>query len=1078
MDDEPTQPSTQQVIDPRRLGRSESGLDEADISDILCILTPTSPAAFQIVKNTAERAPQHVLRSQPANGFLPNSQPFSQSLEEAETFVLDRTGDAHDLALRFSSPTKQLWRQFCFGRNSSMCDVLLLVGPDSAKRMSNLHFRIYVNDNGVLMIEDMSTNGTLVDAVHLKAKTNNPDFPKTQMLYPGSMITLLSPRPEEVIKFIVRIPDRTGYEDEFAQNMNSFLNNVEAAVEVKRQQPGFAVPAVPKTAQSTGRRQPVKSVHTFGMHWNGGREYNVVALLGKGAFATVYQLATAMDGQLLAAKELEKKRFMKNGQMDQKLDNEMKIMQSLSHPHIVQYIDTKDHNSHLYIIMEYLPFGNLSEWLTKNHILPEGAVQRMACQIFSALAYLHSKRITHRDIKPDNILIASEEPFDVKLSDFGLSKVVSNNETFLKTFCGTLLYCAPEVFPHYDGHGNKKRRKPGESKKSFHSYSQSVDIWSFGAVLWSSLCGSPPFEGIMDNTGRAMFNRIMETSLDPTPLREHGVSELGIDLLMAMLKTDPASRPTELQCLAHPWLSGLAKEIVPDIFQPDLTAIPEEDEEEEEEDESFEAVAEDKFSQLSLNDRKAGWGLPDFTDDSQDELGEDLDAINPHQSKRPRVHRDQLFPRYQPRDKSQLESSPEESQNPVLRPRNGVDSFALRLEARGKSRLFGEIGQPPLNSPRTLDNKTNQALMEEDSSGPEIPDKSPKANQSIKRRSKTPVESQTTPRKDPRGNKAAASLYGAESMVRDLTMHSPTSPGSPYDQTSEPWTPSTPNRSIPETPSLTEIGKNGVNKSISQHSDEPTPKAPASAFSRQINLPVSASFFFDPYNKSTHSIEHASKISGIDFISGRSVMAAELTSMPSTHFPSDASEDDADEEDNDGGEEITGGAVHSPPVIDSGFRVPARRLGKLTTTDDSFLKLVLRLQDAVESWGRSPTNTLPYHDVNDTRIPKSAFTLWFYAPGIDDMIKDDKDWTSMPDLHVCISTQSSKGIFINDTRLGPRQPDGRYPFGRLYTADVITVFHQGNKKSLRFSCEFSVGESAKRRPEGLGFQVLHTQPLP
>ena len=112
--------------------------------------------------------------------------------------------------------------------------------------------------------------------------------------------------------------------------------------------------------------------------------------------------------------------------------------------------------------MEYVPHGDLLSFINSETVMPEFLSQITARQVCSALEYLHKRKITHRDIKPDNILIASHEPFVVKLSDFGLSKIVANEETFLRTFCGTLLYCAPEVYPGYDrflaGKRGKRRR--------------------------------------------------------------------------------------------------------------------------------------------------------------------------------------------------------------------------------------------------------------------------------------------------------------------------------------------------------------------------------------------------------------------------------------------------------------------------------------------------------------------------------------------------------------------------------------------------------------------------------------------
>lgn len=294
------------------------------------------------------------------------------------------------------------------------------------------------------------------------------------------------------------------------------------------------------------------------MHWDGGPKYNCIDLLGKGAFASVYRLANKTDGQLFAAKELDKRKFIKNGGMnDSKLNNEMRIMERINHPNIVQFVEYHEHNPYLYIIMEYVPFGDLQQFLSSNGTMSESLGRTMAQQVFNATSYLHSQNITHRDIKPDNILIADASPasFTVKLSDFGLSKVVKDNDTFLKTFCGTLLYCAPEVFPQYGSWAaeNITKTKDRDQQHRYREYSQSVDVWSFGAVLWYSVVGLPPYEGVIDNTGRGMFERIMTEALDTRPLIESEISGNAMDLMLSTLRIDPVIRPTALQCLSHPW---------------------------------------------------------------------------------------------------------------------------------------------------------------------------------------------------------------------------------------------------------------------------------------------------------------------------------------------------------------------------------------------------------------------------------------------------------------------------------------------------------------------------------------------
>ena len=1062
IDDEATQPSTQAVFDPRRAGHSTSGLNDVDNADVLCILHPCSQAALQIVGTTYQRSPQHVLQSR-NHAFADQSQ--LDALSEEETFILDDHNAPLDLALRLSSTTIRPAMGFTFGRNPGSSDIVLHI--DSMKRISNQHFRIYVNDSGVIMVQDMSTNGTLVDDILLKQRGSEKEM--TRMLQANSIIQILSPVAEDCIKFLVRIPARNDHSQLFVENFKLFMARVKLAeqqgeakgTEEQRMLAGphdkhRQVPNERAALHAASSIKPALTTSQHGMKWDGGDKFNVVGYLGKGAFANVYKIATKRDGQLFAAKELEKRKFVKNGVLDKRIENEMDIMQTVRHPSIVQYIDYYDIQHHLYIIMEFVPCGDLQGYLHCHEVLTEDQGQVMSRQVLSALAHLHDHKITHRDIKPDNILLSSETPFGVKLSDFGLSKVVHNNDTFLKTFCGTLLYCAPEVFPHYSNHTvgkGQKRRRGAHPQKLAHSYSQSVDTWSYAAVLWQSLCGSPPFEGVADQTGLAMFNKIMETSLDIKPLKFRAISAVGVDLLVKMLNTDPSQRPSERQCLTHPWLADGS--VIPPKPDQALGAIDEAEEEE-----AVEGAAPD-MSQLSINDASSRSEIP------EDEVGfgsHDFDDfLDPRLSKRPRdaVH---TF-RENPNAKSGV--SVVDKSVPVARQLDSQKGLSSS-EHGNEPRLFGEIGQSALRGSSTLDVRTNVALAlshgdTSTTNDSDIHELSSIANDVSQELSDDELWGYQFSGHESgygldRSTKfkigAAASLLGAESLVRDLQMESPPSANSPA--AGEPSTPKT-----PEQPSQSATS----NHTKSPHEEEITPKPPL--FNRQISIPFSASFF-----------QNQQHIEGV--VSEDANKAREQSFGSSFHPTTDVT---AIMDGSTDGDHTNTSTTPEVPVADStlstAFARPPPRLGKLTSTPDSFAQMTLSFTSRVSTWGRDPGNTHVYPTREDTRIPKRGILLWFHAKGIEEALSQNSnaDWVKMEGLHTIVSTESTAGIWINGVHLKRGTKETGTLYGRVYTGDEITVFvNKGSgitpPETLAFTCEFFHGEAAEKRPEGKKFEVL------
>ncbi|KAJ5273632.1 hypothetical protein N7478_008757 [Penicillium angulare] len=1006
---EATQESTQPCADPRRMGLNNSGLHDQDLADIICILHPNSHSAHDAVAATAATGTQHILQQ----GAL--------DFESSETAALD-------VALRLSSNVFDLAVGFCFGRNRARCDVLLAAN-DNAKRVSNCHFRIYLTGDGIVMLQDTSTNGTIVDNCRLRKGSKD----NSRMLVNGSVVQVVSgDNTSDEVRFVVRIPSRENFAVKYTQNVLQYFERAQQVIAGTAHQKGRKAPAQTVLPWSVG--------NAFGMHWSGSPMYNVTGQVGKGAFATVYKLATKQHGTIYAAKELDKRRFMKNGILDQKVDNEMKIMRDLKHPNIVQYVDHHEHDRWIYIIMEYVPGGELSTYLQSPGRIPEDSVQTIARQILRALNYLHKRRITHRDIKPDNILIASVDPLRVKLSDFGLSKA-TQEETFLKTFCGTLLYCAPEVYPDYDTYRlgeARKRRRVGDPPPKTSPYSQSVDMWSLGAVLYHVLCGVPPYSGRAEDRGVAMLRSIMTTEADFNVLRQVGVSENGIDFVSKLLNRDPFARLSERECFQHPWIVD-----VPDVdeYEDDddvladrgdgLSVIGEE------------AEGELDASQLSLHDNEyyihGGAG--------------DESSSNEALAKRPRIQ-------YVPSD-IRYPSLPK------------IESFqdsqvAADHQAR---RLFGEVTSSALRSSHALG---NTGAWDRDSDVENF------ASSGESMSDERSVYSVISLPENPCGG-TAPSLMGAENLVGRLNMNS-SHPilhpeVCPINEFSIRQT------NLKQPLNMTSLDSPPAEENIEPHSNahDVTPKAPNRKASRRVelDLPETASeqssdaspqlsrqSSYRASDRTSEAQVDIELLTTLDAQTGQAILNQHLTSL----------DDDASDV-----------IVHRPdtPSVSASmpsdkFTKPPKLLGRLRSAQGSIFDVNIRLEDRMTSWGRGPLASVRHENNLDTRIPAYALEITFFAPGINATVAKGQDWMSMPGLKTILSTKTSKCIWVNGTELRRASSTTggaeELNYGTIYTGDVITVY-RGKRDYLDLKCEFYHGESARSRPTDEPTFTVHQIPL-
>ena len=201
-------------------------------------------------------------------------------------------------------------------------------------------------------------------------------------------------------------------------------------------------------------------------------DFKQLKILGQGSFGKVVLVKNENNNKLYAMKILDKKYIVKKNQVSH-TRTERAMLEKLKHPFIVRLNYAFQDSKRLYFLTEFLQGGELFFHLRRNSGYKEKAVRFYMCQILLALEYMHNNNYIYRDLKPENILIDKEG--NIKLTDFGLSKIMPPDETTTYTMCGTAEYLAPEIL---FGKG----------------YDKTCDWFSFGVVLFEMFCGYHPFK--------------------------------------------------------------------------------------------------------------------------------------------------------------------------------------------------------------------------------------------------------------------------------------------------------------------------------------------------------------------------------------------------------------------------------------------------------------------------------------------------------------------------------------------------------------------------------------------------------
>jgi serine/threonine protein kinase len=306
----------------------------------------------------------------------------------------------------------------------------------------------------------------------------------------------------------------------------------ESASDSKEWLESFAPAATAATAATPAKAASAPSASS--KHKPGIEDFSIIRLLGRGETGRIFLVRSKFDHCLYAMKSLSKAQLAQADLVANSIA-EKNLLLSNNSPFLVSAKCSFQTLDKIFMVMDYVPGGELFMRLKEEGTFEEARVKLYAAEIALALGALHSSNCIYRDLRPENVLVDADG--HIKLTDFGLAKQNVGVGQTTQTFCGTPEYIAPEVL----------QQQP---------YTKDVDWWSFGILVFEMLIGIPPF---YDENVSAMYQNILKA---PIRFPVGKASDAAEAFVKALLDRNPATRlgngATDVEAVkAHPFFTGL-----------------------------------------------------------------------------------------------------------------------------------------------------------------------------------------------------------------------------------------------------------------------------------------------------------------------------------------------------------------------------------------------------------------------------------------------------------------------------------------------------------------------------------------